>query len=125
MAADYQLPRRVATVAACAGLLETFPWLQLQPDQKHQVLVGGYGQYTWDNYVAAAVSADKTRLVAYLPQPGLVTVDLSQLNGAALVARWFDPRTGQFGKPEALSGQTGLKRFLSPPQDDWVLVIQP
>ncbi len=41
------------------------------------------------NYVAAAVSADKTRLVAYLPQPGIVTVDLGQLKGSALVARWF------------------------------------
>lgn len=107
------------------GLLETFPWWQLQPDQKHQVLVAGYGQYGRDNYVAAAVSEDKTRLVAYLPQPGLVTIDLSQLKSPALVARWFDPRTGQFGKAEALSGQTGLKRFGSPPQDDWVLVIQP
>ena len=105
------------------GLLETFPWWQLQPDQKHQVLVSGYGQYTQANYVAAAVSADKTRLVAYLPQPGIVTVDLGQLKGSALVARWFDPRTGQFGKPESLAGQSGLKRFGSPPQDDWVLVV--
>ena len=107
------------------GLLETFPWWQLQPDQKHQVLVGGYGQYMRDNYVAAAVSEDKTRLVAYLPQPGLVMVNLGQLKGAALVSRWFNPRTGQFGKAEALAGQSGLKRFISPPQDDWVLVIQP
>ena len=107
------------------GLLETFPWWQLQPDQKHTVLVSGYGDYMRDSYVAAAVSEDKTRLVAYLPKPGLVTVNLGQLKGAALVARWFDPRTGQFGKPEVLAGQSGLKRFISPPQDDWVLVIQP
>ncbi len=78
-----------------------------------------------DNYVAAAVSEDKSRLVAYLPQPGVVTVDLGQLKGAALSARWFDPRTGQFSKAESLAGQSGLKRFGSPPQDDWVLVIQP
>ncbi len=107
------------------GLLETMPWQTLLPDQKHTVLVAGYGQYGHDTYVAAAVSDDKTRLVAYLPQPGVVTVDLGQLKGTTRSARWFDPRTGQFGKAETLTGQTGLKRFGSPPQDDWVLVIQP
>lgn len=73
--------------------------------------------------MVAAVSDDKTRLASYLP--GMVTVDLSQLKGAAPAARWYDPRTGQFGKAETLTGQTGLKRSGSPPQDDLVLVIQP
>ena len=107
------------------SLLETFPWWQLQPDQKHAVLVGGYSDYVRDNYVAAAVSEDKTWLIAYLPQPGVVTVDLGQLKGAVLSVRWFDPRTRAFGNPESLAGKSGLKRFGSPPQDDWVLVIQP
>jgi hypothetical protein len=102
---------------------EALPWHRLVPDQRHSVLVSGYGDYTKANYVTAAVTDDKTTLVAYLPLPGSVSVDLSQLKGTQLTARWYDPRTGQFGKPETVQPQ-GIKRFTSPPQDDWVLLIQ-
>lgn len=103
--------------------LEALPWWQLVPDQKHTVLLNGYGEFTKANYVSAAVTDDKTVLVAYLPQPGLVTVDMGQLKAANLTARWYNPRSGQYGKEEAVRNQ-GVKRFVSPPQDDWVLLIR-
>lgn len=104
-------------------LLESLPWWQLVPDQKHEVLVQGYGTFTHDDYVTAAVADDRSMLVAYLPQPGRVHVDMSKLKGPQLTARWYNPRTGQYGKEEKVANQ-GVKRFVSPPQDDWVLVIR-
>lgn len=97
-------------------------WWQLTPDQKHTILIGGYGEFMKANYVSSAVSDDKTVFVAYLPQPGPVTIDLSQLKGPNLTVRWYNPRTGQFSKSEKMANQ-GLKRLISPPQDDWVLLI--
>lgn len=101
---------------------ESIPWHRLQPDQRHSILVSGYGDYMKANYVTAAATDDKTTLVAYLPQPGSVMVDLGQLKSASMNARWYNPRTGQFNKGEPVTNQ-GVKRFTSPPQDDWVLLI--
>ena len=101
---------------------ESFPWWRLIPDQRHTVLLNGWGDFTKANYVAAALTDDKQTLVAYLPQPGRVVVDLAQLKGPNLVARWYDPRTGQYGKEEKMTNQ-GVRRFVSPPQDDWVLIL--
>jgi hypothetical protein len=105
------------------SFFEAIPWWTLIPDQKHTALVGGYGEFMKANYVSAAVSEDKTLLVAYLPQPGPVIIDMSQLKGTNFSARWYNPQTGQFNKEEKLSNQ-GIKRIISPPQDDWVLIVK-
>ncbi|WP_266362535.1 glycoside hydrolase family 140 protein [Tellurirhabdus rosea] len=102
---------------------ESIPWWRLVPDQKHQTLVAGYGEYTKANYVTAALTDDGTLLVAYLPEPGRVKVDLSRLKGAQVTARWLDPRTGRFADAGKFPNQ-GIKQFTSPPQDDWVLEIR-
>lgn len=100
----------------------SIPWWRLVPDQRHTALVSGWGEFTKANYVAAALTDDKQTLVAYLPQPGPVVVDVAQLKGPNLVARWYDPRKGQFSKAEKLTNR-GVRRFVSPPQDDWVLLL--
>ena len=106
-------------------LFEAFPWWTLQPDQRHTVLVSGYGEFTKDNYVAAAMSDSKKLLVAYLPRAAnAVGIDLSQFKNSTLQVRWYDPRTGQYSPPQSVPNQ-GIKKF-SPPlpmQDDWVLVV--
>lgn len=106
-----------------ATFFEAIPWWQLVPDQRHTVLLSGYGEFMKANYVTAAVTDDKQTLVAYLPQPTPVVIDLSQLKGPAFTVRWYDPRTGQYGKEEIVKNQ-GVRRFISPPQDDWVLLVQ-
>ena len=100
----------------------SIPWWRLVPDQRHTALLSGWGEFTKANYVAAALTDDKQTLVAYLPQPGPVVVDVAQLKGPNLVARWYDPRKGHFSKAEKLTNQ-GVRRFVSPPQDDWVLLL--
>ncbi len=103
--------------------LETLPWWRLVPDQKHQVLTGGYGEYTKANYVTAATADDGQLLLAYLPMPGPVTVDLSKLKGPQVTVRWFNPRSGQYTTGGKFPNQ-GLKKLFSPLQEDWVLVVQ-
>jgi hypothetical protein len=100
----------------------SLPWWQLLPDLRHEYVVGGYGQYTRSDYVTVAVSEDKQLLVAYLPKPGPLTVDLSKLKGPRLSVKWFNPRTGAFAEGGTLPNQ-GVKKLFSPLQEDWVLLL--
>ncbi len=102
---------------------ERIPWHRLTPDQKHQVVVGGWGEYTNANYVTAATTDDASLLVAYLPQPGRIMVDMSKLKPAQITARWFNPRTGHYTAIGQFTNQ-GVRQFVSPPQDDWVLLVE-
>ena len=97
-------------------------WWRLVPDLRHQTVLQGYGHYTGADYVTAALTDDSTKLVAYLPQPGSLTVDLSRLKGPRVAVRWFNPRTGEYGKTSLFSNQ-GVKRLTSPLREDWVLVL--
>jgi hypothetical protein len=102
---------------------EQHPWWNLLPDLRHQVVVSGYGTYTQSDYVTAAVTQDKDLLVAYLPKPGPLTINLSQLKGPLLAVKWFNPRTGDYTDGGNFASQ-GLKTLYSPLQEDWVLVIR-
>jgi hypothetical protein len=114
--------------------LERFEWETLIPDQDHQTVVAGLGTYSArgsiaeDTYATAAKTADGSLLMAYLPTPRSIVVDMAQLRGT-MVARWFDPTTGllQPGDDKALP--SGGRVTLTPPgkngsgDEDWVLVI--
>ncbi len=100
------------------------PWWQLVPDLRHQVVVNGYGRYTESDYVTVAVTETKDVLVAYLPKPGPLTVDLSQLKSPRLAVKWFNPRTGEYTDGGTVSNQ-GVKKLYSPLQEDWVLLLSP
>jgi hypothetical protein len=117
-----QYPGGSQHLGQLSALLRQVAWQTLRPDQRHEIVVEGYGQYGRADYVAAAITDDGQTLLAYLPQPGRVLVDLSKFKAARLSVRWYDPRTGAFGPAETVPN-AGLKRFTSPPQDDWVLVV--
>jgi hypothetical protein len=121
-----QYPGGAQHMAHARTLFESLPWHTLQPDQRHTVLVSGYGDWTRDNYVAAAMSEDKKLLVAYLPRPtNAVGIDLGQFKATTVQVRWYDPRTGTYSETKTMPAQ-GIKKF-SPPlamQDDWVLVVK-
>ena len=44
----------------------------------------------------AARSADRSFALIYLPSSRVITVDLRQLAGPCVAARWYDPANGQF-----------------------------
>jgi hypothetical protein len=59
--------------------------------------------------------------VVYLPRGGRAALDLSAA-GARCAARWFNPRTGEYGSPFAVPG--GRTWHLSAPdRDDWILRV--
>jgi hypothetical protein len=98
------------------------PWWNLVPDQKHQVLTGGVGEYRGLDYTAAALTADGNTLMAYTPSSRTLTVDLAKLNGSRVTAWWFDPRTGEACSAGEYA-TTGAQDFTPPAAGDWALVI--
>lgn len=60
--------------------------------------------------------------VVYLPTGGRFTLDLSA-DAVAFTARWFDPRTGEFGEQLEVTG--GERRgFAAPDGNDWALLVR-
>jgi len=97
------------------------PWYNLIPDQKHEIITGGLGEYNGMDYLAAAATADRKTLMAYLPSSRAITVDLGKLSGARLRGWWFNPRSGE-SQP---TGEflPGVQQMLPPGEGDWGLVI--
>jgi hypothetical protein len=115
---DFQGSRR-ATLRQQLGYLARFTrqvrFWEVQPDG---ALVVGNGRRA----VPCFAMASANELVAYLPDGGGVTLDLSNLKGA-LTTRWFNPRDGKFG--EAFQVEGGDKReFQAPDGNDWVLYLR-
>ena len=65
--------------------------------------------------------ASPKQIVAYLPNGGSATLDLSKLEGT-LKAAWYNPRDGKFGKAFKLQ-DGGEKSLTAPAMDDWALLI--
>jgi hypothetical protein len=118
-------------------------WYDLVPDQTHVFVTAGYGKFEAtgpkatktvgrfrdNDYVTASVTSDGSLGMAYLPQGGTITVDMSKLQ-RGITARWFDPSANTFtpivGSPFSNSGP---QQFASPGKNsvgepDWVLVLE-
>jgi hypothetical protein len=109
-------------------LLTSMPWWQLEPDSDHTLLSDGVGAE--DERAVAARTADGSWAIVYVPASREVTVDLAQLAGPDVAARWYDPAEGRFsvvgGSPFPAAGP---RRFNPEPDnssalDDWVLVLE-
>ena len=51
---------------------------------------------------------------------GTIRVRTAAIAGAA-VARWFNPRLGEWSEPQSVTGPT--ETFQTPDSDDWVLWV--
>ncbi len=104
------------------ALFTSRPWSELVPDQKHEVVVDGLGEFNGLDYLAAARTQDGGTVIAYLPTKRTFTVDLSKVAGTAAQAWWYNPRTGK--AEEAGKFATNAKQPFTPPgEGDWVLVL--
>ena len=111
-----------ADMARLKALFLSRPWYELVPDDKHEVVVDGLGEFRGLDYLAAARTADGATVMAYLPSERTFTVDMTKIAGARAKAWWFNPRTG---KTDA-AGEfptSGKRSFIPPGQGDWVLVL--
>ncbi|MCI0627025.1 MAG: hypothetical protein L0387_36160 [Acidobacteria bacterium] len=62
-------------------------------------------------------------MIAYIPTPRSVVVQLSELAGNTLKASWFDPQTGKTLQAGEYRAQ-GEHEFRPPGDGDWVLVVE-
>lgn len=97
-------------------------WHELIPDQRHETVTAGLGEFNGLDYLAAAVTSDGSTLIAYLPTEREVTVDISKISGTRVKVWWFDPGTG-CARPAGDFENRGLRIFKPPLEGDWVLVI--
>jgi hypothetical protein len=110
------------------SFLAGMPWWLLEPDSDHRLLTDGLGPE--DARAVAARTADGSLAIVYLPGSREVTVDLAELAGPDVAARWYDPADGRFS---AVAGgpfpATGPRRFSPEPRnssgfEDWALVLE-
>lgn len=71
----------------------------------------------------AVALAGSGACIAYLPHGGAITMTLPVADGP-LVARWFNPRTGEFGQPARVAS-AGRQTFQAPDTNDWALLVKP
>ncbi len=120
--------RGARTLSYLPALLTGRAWWTLVPDIAHTVLTAGVS--TGSDQAATARASDGSFVLAYLPSARSVTVNLAQLSGPNVVARWYDPANGTYatiaGSPFAASG---TRTFASAGANssgfsDWVLVLE-
>ena len=104
------------------ALFTSRPWYDLVPDQKHEVVIDGLGEFNGLDYLAAARTADGGTVIAYLPTARTFTVDMTKVAGSASKAWWFNPRTGR-SEAAGEFPTTGRRKFTPPGEGDWVLVL--
>jgi len=107
------------------------PWYRLQPEQRHSVVIEGYG--TDAATAITAVTPDRKLSVTYIPSTGIdareFTVDGAQFP-SPIMARWFNPTAGRFTKAQgAPLPNRGVHRLHTPGDNgtkanDWVLVLK-
>lgn len=102
-------------------------WWSLEPDSANMLLTSGLSSGK-DRAVAARAS-DRSSAIAYLPSARSVTVNLEQLAGPKVNARWYDPANGAYsaiaGSPFRASGSQAFRPAgnNSSGFSDWVLVL--
>ena len=104
------------------SLFHSRPWYDMVPDQKHEVVVDGLGEFRGLDYLSAARTSDGGTVIAYLPTARPFTIDTSKISGKVAAGWWFNPRTGK----ATAAGQfptSGKKEFTPAEEGDWVLVL--
>jgi hypothetical protein len=98
-------------------------WQLLAPDWNNAAVTGGRGSYGGTDYAAAARASDGSLIVAYIPQGGSLTVNLTQLSGSG-TAQWYDPSTGSATGSATAVSNSGSQTFNTPGNSDYVLVVK-
>ena len=97
------------------------------PDTAHRFLVAGLGEENGLDRATAALAADGTVAVVYVPTPRTITIDPTVMSGWAVTHRWFDPVTGVFSDRRIVT-RTGMNRGMitlqTPADHDAVLLVE-
>jgi hypothetical protein len=119
------------------SFFSSLPWQNLVPDQDHTVVTAGFGtpghakeRASKMDFCTAARTEDGSVVVAYMPAPRTITVNMASLKAPA-IAKWFDPVTGTYiAVSEEPMANTGSRQFAPPRKvndgngdGDWVLLL--
>jgi hypothetical protein len=110
------------------ALFAAHRWWMLTPDFANSLLTDGLGD--GHDRAVAAHADDRSFAVAYLPTARSVRVNLAQLAGPRIDARWMDPSDGAYtvvpGSPFSASGVRAFEpsRANASGAGDWVLVLE-
>jgi hypothetical protein len=120
--------RGAQSMTHLGSLLAKVPWWLLEPDSDHRLVIDASAS---DNQRAvAARTRDRALAIVYVPGSRELTVDLKQLAGPKVAARWYDPAQGRFsvvsGSPFPASGPRRFDPTSSNGSglDDWVLILE-
>jgi hypothetical protein len=68
-------------------------WYELVPDQKHEIVTDGLGEFNGLDYLAAARTNDGSTVIPYLPTSRTFTVNLGKVSGTTVQAWSYGPET--------------------------------
>jgi len=104
------------------ALFSSRPWYELVPDDKHEVVIEGLGEFRGLDYLAAARTSDGGTVIAYAPTPRAITVDMTKISGKEVRVVWFNPRTGKSDSAGEFP-TSGKHQFSPPGEGDWILLL--
>lgn len=116
-------------------LFSSLEWWKLEPDFPNRLLAGSHwstiNNGAGHNQPVAARAHDGSFALVYLPQARTVAIDLSQLAGPRISARWYDPAGGTFAKDAGSPTDYSLNELLLRPPahsisglGDWALLLE-
>lgn len=134
---DYVDTVAVSQLMIWHSFFTSLPWQDLVPDEDHTVVTAGLGdagdlnsRASRADFCTAARTPDGSFVVAYLPTPRDITVNMASMKGPAN-GKWFDPTNGVYAP---LSGgpypNSGTRHFAPPTKNrgnddnDWVLLLE-
>ena len=103
-------------------LFRSRPFALLEPDDDACAPADAPAAVDDPAYIACARTSDGSTLLAYLPTPRALAVNLGRLADTMVTAWWFDPRTGAADQIGVFPA-AGTRTFDPPGPGDWVLVV--
>ncbi|MEO7387371.1 MAG: DUF4038 domain-containing protein [Gammaproteobacteria bacterium] len=115
-----------STLIHLRTLLESYDWWTLAPDFGNSFLTNGIGSGA--SRAPAAIASNGSFAIIYVPDLRTITVDLADMAGPQVRARWYDPSSGTFttvaGSPFATASRSFTQTVdNSRGREDWVLVL--
>jgi Protein of unknown function (DUF4038)/Putative collagen-binding domain of a collagenase len=103
-------------------LFRSRSWQKLIPDFENNLITSGYGIRGIKDHVAGALTSDGNTIIAYLPSPRKVTVNMTGIHGVKAKCWWYRPSDGTVIEIGTYT-TSSVHSFTPVSSGDWVLVI--
>jgi len=103
-------------------LFRSRSWQKLIPDFENNLITSGYGIRGTKDHVTGALTSDGNTIIAYLPSPRRVTVNMTAMQGVKAKCWWYKPSDGKAIEIGTYT-TSGVLSFTPESAGDWILVI--